>query len=55
MIPLSSSAYLVLALLVIAAVVAVGLMRKKNMWPLIVLYWVTLTVKNLIDWLGVPK
>lgn len=55
MITLSSSAYLVLALLVIAAVVAVGLMRKKNMWPLIVLYWVTLTVKNLIDWLGCSK
>lgn len=30
-------------------------MRKKNMWPLIVLYWVTLAVKNLMDWLGVPK
>lgn len=52
MIPLSTSAYLVLLLLLIAAFVAVGLMRKKNMWPFIVLYWVTLTVKNLIDWLG---
>lgn len=29
--------------------VAVGLIRKKNRWPWIALYWVLLTIKNAID------
>ena len=33
----------------IAAYVAYGLYRKRNMWRWIFLYWVVLTVKNIID------
>ena len=45
------SQILVLFLIGIAALVAVGLMRKKNMWRWIILYWVVLTAKNLADYL----
>lgn len=43
----------VLLLCADAAWVAAGLMKKKNMWLYIVLYWVLLTVKNCCDWAGV--
>ena len=43
---------LVLALMVIAAVVFVGLLLKQNMWWLICIYWLTLTAKNYMDWQG---
>ena len=46
------SAWLVVALAVIAAVVAVGLIAGLAMWPVIILYWATLTVKNVVDWMG---
>lgn len=36
-------------LAVIAAVVAVGLYRKRNMWAVIILYWVVLTLKNIVE------
>lgn len=39
-------------LIAIAFIVAVGLSRKKSMWPLIVLYWLVLTAKNVADWIG---
>lgn len=45
------SQILVLCLIGIAALVAVGLMRKKNMWKWIILYWVVLTMKNLADFM----
>ena len=45
------SQVLVLCLIGIAARVAVGLMRKKNMWRWIILYWVVLTLKNAADYL----
>ena len=32
-----------------AAWVAVGLLRKRNMWLWICCYWVILTLKNLAD------
>lgn len=32
-----------------AALVAYGLDRKKNMWRWICIYWVILTIKNLVD------
>lgn len=35
-----------------AAYVAYGLLKKKNMWMFIVLYWIILTYKNMIDLLG---
>lgn len=41
-------AALVLALMVIAAVVLVGLYRRRNMWKWIVAYWVVLTVRNAV-------
>ena len=43
---------LIFLLMADAAYVAYGLMRKRNMWKLIVLYWVILTVKNLVDLVG---
>ena len=39
---------LVLALMVIAAVVLVGLSRRRNMWRWIVAYWAVLTVRNAV-------
>ena len=45
------SQILVLCLIGIAAWVAVGLMRNKNMWRWIILYWVVLTLKNAADYL----
>ena len=39
---------LVLALMLIAAVVLVGLARRRNMWGWIVAYWAVLTVRNAV-------
>ena len=39
---------LVLALMLIAAVVLVGLVRRRNMWRWIVAYWAVLTVRNAV-------
>ena len=39
----------IIALAVIAGIVACGLMRKKNMWKFILLYWVALTAKNVYN------
>lgn len=41
-------AALALALMVIAAVVFVGLARRRNMWGWIVAYWAVLTVRNAV-------
>ena len=35
-----------------AALVAVGLTKKRNMWPFIVFYWILLTIKNAVDYFG---
>ena len=40
---------LIFLLMADAAFVAYGLIRKRNMWNAIVLYWVILTAKNLVD------
>ena len=37
------------ALAIIAAVVAAGLYRKRNMWTWIVVYWCVLTIKNIAE------
>ena len=42
---------LIFLLIAIAATVAVGLMKKKNMWKWIIAYWVALTLKNLADFM----
>ena len=39
---------LVLALMLIAAVVLVGLVRRRNMWGWIIAYWAVLTVRNAV-------
>lgn len=39
---------LVLALMLIAAVVLAGLVRRRNMWRWIVAYWAVLTVRNAV-------
>lgn len=40
---------IVFLLMADAAWVAYGLFRKRNMWRWICLYWVILTIKNLVD------
>lgn len=40
---------LILLLMLDAAWVAYGLYKKKVMWRWIVLYWVILTTKNLVN------
>ena len=49
------SSYLVLALAVIAAVVATGLMLGLPMWAWIVGYWMVLTAKNIVDYIGTRR
>lgn len=43
---------LILCLMADAAWVAYGLIRKRNMWRWIVLYWLILTAKNMVDLMG---
>lgn len=45
-------AALVLALMLIAAVVLAGLVRRRNMWRWIVAYWAVLTVRNAVTLLA---
>lgn len=40
---------LIFALIIIAAVVAVTLAARKSAWILIIVYWVVLTIKNIVD------
>ena len=40
---------LVLALMLIAAVVLVGLVRRRNMWGWIIAYWAVLTIRNMVS------
>lgn len=49
------SALLVLALAAIALTVCVGLAAGVSMWPWIVGYWAVLTVKNIVDFVGLKK
>ena len=53
MTPQKISARLVIVLAVIAAVVATGLIAGYVMQPWIVAYWVVLTAKNIVDYIGV--
>ena len=43
---------LIIALAVIAAVVATGLIMGWSMWAWIIIYWLTLTVKNVLDFIS---
>ena len=40
---------LMLILAILSAIVATGLIAGYSMWPWIVVYWLTLTMKNLLD------
>lgn len=40
---------LIFALIIIAAVVAFTLAAGKSAWGLIIVYWVVLTIKNIVD------
>ena len=55
MTPKQISARLVIALAAIAAIVATGLIAGFVMQPWIVAYWVVLTAKNIVDYIGTGK
>lgn len=40
---------LIILLAILAAYVAYGLYHKQNMWKWIVVYWLVLTAKNMMD------
>lgn len=46
---MTASQIFIFVLIIIAAIVAIGLIQKQNMWKWIIAYWVVLTVKNLCD------
>ena len=46
------SAILIIILAIIAAVVATGLIAGYSMWAWIVGYWLVLTTKNIVDYIG---
>lgn len=47
------SAVLIIILAIIAAITAVGFAEGYKMQPFVVAYWITLTIKNVVDYLGV--
>ena len=49
------SAALVIVLAVIAAAVSIGLIVGMSVWPIIIIYWCTLTAKNLVDYIGTKE
>ena len=49
------SSGLIIVLALIAAITATGLLAGLTMQPWIVAYWVTLTMKNVVDYVGVTK
>ena len=49
------SAVLIIVLAIIAATVATGLIAGYVMHAWIVAYWVTLTAKNIVDYIGAEK
>ena len=49
------SAILIIVLAIIAAIVATGLIAGFSMYQWIVSYWVTLTAKNIVDYIGIQK
>ncbi|MCR4707148.1 MAG: hypothetical protein K5746_04285 [Clostridiales bacterium] len=42
---------LIFLLMVVAGVVFIGQVKKKNVWWLICLYWALLTIKNAVDFI----
>ena len=52
--PKMISALLVIALAINAAVVATLLIMGCATWPWIIIYWMILTAKNIVDYIGQP-
>ena len=50
--PRQISNVLIIILAIIAAIVATGLIAGYAMWPWIIGYWITLTIKNVVDYIG---
>ena len=48
---MASDQVFIFLLAYIAAIVAGGLCKRKNMWAWIVLYWCILTAKNMVDFI----
>lgn len=55
MTPKKISAVLIIVLAVIAAVTAVGFIAGYAMQPFVVSYWLVLTAKNIVDYIGVKE
>ena len=53
--PKKISSILIIALAIIAATVATGLIAGYVMQAWIVAYWVTLTAKNIVDYIAAGK
>lgn len=51
--PKQISNVLIIALAVIAAITATGLIAGYAMQPTIIIYWLVLTIKNVVDYIGV--
>lgn len=51
----SLSASMVVMLALIAATVCVLMLGGYTAWPVIILYWATLTLKNLVDYIAVMR
>ena len=46
------SVWLVFVLALICVVVATGMIAGLSMWPMIIVYWMVLAIKNFADWIG---
>lgn len=55
MTPKQISNVLIIALAVIAAITATGLIAGYAMQPTIIIYWLVLTIKNVVDYMGVKR
>lgn len=55
MTPKQISNVMIIALAVIAAITATGLIAGYAMQPWIIAYWITLTAKNIVDYIGTRK
>lgn len=52
MTPKQISNILIIILAIIAAITAVGFIAGYKMQPFVVAYWLVLTAKNLVDYVG---
>ena len=53
--PHQISAGLVIVLALIATAVSIGLIAGYTMMPLIIAYWLVLTMKNIVDYIGARR